>query len=268
MKEFRRNAFPRFLICLMAGLVWLLFPVKGFAAETEAEYVNESTGYGVYIDDGADLLTDTEEKSVMEIMKPITEYGNIIYLTTERHNYAETGEYVEKYYLSNFGPRVSGIVYCIDNDLGYDYVYSEGDAYDIVGRSFALTITDNVYMYSTNKQWCEGASAAFTLIYDVLEGKRIAQPMKYICNALLALLLGFLICFLIVNSKSKLKSASAAELVEGSMRAVKFEGVEIQHINQTRRYSPKSSSSGGGGSHGGGGGGGGGHHGGGGGHAH
>lgn len=251
---------------LLPTLVFLLLsPVSN--AAPDAKYVNGDTGYGVYIDDGADLLSSAEEDAIAKVMQPITQYGNIIYLTTESHNYHETGNYVEKYYLSNFGAYESGIVYCIDNDLEYDYVYAEGDAYDIVGKSFADTITDNVYMYSAREEWYEGAEAAFSMIYDVLEGKRIAQPMKYICNTFLALLIAFLVNFLIVNSKSKLKAVSNAEMVEGSLKAVRFNGINTQFINQTRQYSPQSSG-GSGGHGGGGGGGGGGHHGGGGGHSH
>ena len=250
---------------LLSALVFFLLSPDSWAAP-DARYVNDETGYGVYIDDGADLLSSAEEDAIAKVMQPITQYGNIIYLTTESHNYHDTGIYVENYYLSNFGAYESGIVYCIDNDLEYDYVYAEGKAYDIVGKSFADTITDNVYMYSAREEWYEGAEAAFGMIHNVLEGKRIAQPMKYICNTFLALLIAFLVNFLIVNNKSKLKAVSNAEMVEGSMKAVRFNGINTRFINQTRRYSPQSSgSSGGGGHHGGGGGG---HHGGGGGHSH
>lgn len=278
MKEFKMKMF-RSVIATFFALTLVFVPIMSVMAAEEdevvtspsgAKYTNPSTGYGVYIDDTADLLNDSEEQELIKIMTPVTEYGHAIYLTTEAHTFQTTGAYVEDYYLSNFGAYKSGIVLCIDNDLEYDYVYSEGKIYDTVGKSFADTITDNIYRYSMKEQWFQGASVAFDQIYKVLEGKRIAQPMKYICNTFLGLLIALMINFLIVNNKSKLKGVSTTEMVEGSLKQVQFNGVSTQFINQSRVYSPRSSSSSGGGSHGGGGhhGGGGGHHGGGGGHSH
>ena len=39
----------------------------------EAVYQNEETGFGVYLEDAADLLTDSEEEQLAQAMIPIRE---------------------------------------------------------------------------------------------------------------------------------------------------------------------------------------------------
>jgi len=258
------KAFNRFLISSILIVVLLSTTVITAKAsgddKHDAEYKNKETGYVAYIEDRADLLTKSEEKELLEVMKPITQYGNAVYLTLEDNPRSSTASYTEHYYLDELGAYESGIIFCADTYYDYDYMYAEGDIYDLIGKSYATTITDNVYMYD----YYEGATKAFTMAYDVIEGRRIAQPMKYICNTFLGLLISLLACFLVINQKSKLKNASQADIIAGSVRNIGLDNVGVNYLYQTKKYSPRSSSSSGGGH----GGGGGGHHGGGGGHSH
>ena len=100
----------------------------------------------------------------------------------------------------------------------------------------------------------------------LLQGQKIARPMKVVCTAFMSLLVSFLICFFIVNGASKIQNTSSAEMLSGASKSLRYTTPRVIRTGQTRTYSPQSSGSsgGGGGSRGGGGGGhsgGGGHHG-------
>ena len=96
-----------------------------------------------------------------------------------------------------------------------------------------------------------------------MRGMKISRPMKYTSNALLAVVLGFLTCFIFARKGAKMKAANVRDLLEATNSKVELSPVETVFINQTKVYDPPSSSSGGGGGGGHSGGGGGGHSGGG-----
>lgn len=267
-------------------VVILIFATTGISAfakkssksedDYDQYYKNKETGYEAVVDDQADLLSERAEKELMETLKEITQYGNAIYLTMEGYKSgSDTTSKVEDYYLSNFGAYESGAVYCAHCNKnrpdgygeyeGYDYLYTEGEMFDIIGKSKCRSITDNVY----DEYYEDGAKIAFEQVLVLCQGGKIAEPMKVICSIFFSLMLALLINYSIVSSKSKLKRISTAEMVSGAVHHVNILHTNNEFINQTRTYSPRSSSSGGGGGyHGGGGHGGGGHHGGGGGHGH
>ena len=223
-------------------------------------YTNENTGYGVFIVDTADYLADWQEEALVSSMAPITSYGYVVFYsrpTTEQ----DIGKMSEWLALDCFGSYVSSVVLAFDPST--IYIYSEGDLYDTIGKNYSRTITDNVYKKAPPGQEYEGSVAAYEMIYQVLDGQRIAQPMKYICNGLLAVLLALFFNFLIVHNRSKLKSASDDELLAATTKSFRFHSPEFSITHSDKVYSPRSSGGGSGGH----GGGGGGHHGGGGGHS-
>ena len=97
-----------------------------------------------------------------------------------------------------------------------------------------------------------------------MEGRHIAQPMKYISNALLAIAIALLINYFVVRMLSRSRKASTSQLIDGTSYKTEIKNPRTEFVKQTKRYSPQSSSSSGGGgggrSGGGGGGGGGGGH--------
>lgn len=264
------------ILCKLISFAFLVLiavtsvSIESYADNGYASYVNSSTGYSAVIYDTADYLTDGEETALIEEMKPITEYTNVFFLTDENNRYY-TESYSKNLCIStlenSFGYYSDAVIYLIDNE--YDYIYAQGTTYDVITTQKAYSITDNVYNYSADGLYYKAASRAFSDIYALLDGRKIAEPMKYICNVFIALLAAFLINYCIVSRMSKLKKATSQDLVMGSLRSVEVRNINPILVNTTRVYSPQSSGGGGGGSHGGGGhGGGGGHHGGGGGHSH
>lgn len=242
------------LLCFVL-LFNMLLPVSVSADEWD------NGQYEVVIEDDAELLSDSQELMLTEIMDRLSVYGNVAFKSIET-NYQSTGSYAAQYYLETFGDT-SGTVFLIDMDNRYIWIYSNGAFYDVVTKSYADVITDNVYKYASAKDYFLCAYYAYEQELTLLEGQSISQPMKYISNVLLAIALGMVLNYIIVRIVSRKRKASDAELIEGIERYCLFDYKGLQYTNSTRVYSPRSSGSGGGGGSRGGGGG---SHGGGGGH--
>lgn len=229
---------------------------------TGLSYTNDTTGYKAMVDDQAALLTTDEQARLLEDMKPITEYGNVAFNSVSS-NLSTTDSYASNYYHYNFS-KESGTLFFIDMDNRKIYIFSDGDIYRTINKSYANTITDNVYTYASKGDYYGCASKAFSQIYSVLEGGRIAQPMKYTSNILFAIVLALFINYIIVKGMSSMRKASPEELMGGIFVSQKFDDFNAKYEYETREYSPQSDGGSGGG---GGGGGGGGSSGGGGGHS-
>lgn len=254
--------FSRRLATILCVLVCILgTTVCAFAADPA--YTNADTGYAVLVEDDADLLTDSEENALVSDMDDITAFGNVAFKSIDT-NYTSASSYASEYYHDTFG-RSSGTLFLIDMDNRKIYIFSDGDVYGIVTRSRAETITDNVYRYASNGDYYGCASEAYSEIYTILNGNAIAQPMKYISNALLAILIALLINFIIINRVTRLRRAGIGPMIHAARSSFSYTEPEAHFINETKRYSPVEHSSGGGGGFSGGGGGGGGFSGGGGG---
>lgn len=236
----------------------------GKAASSNVVYTNPATGYEVYIDDRADLLNNSEEARLLESMKPVTEFGGAAFATTAS-NRGTAREYAEDLYLACFGHE-SGTLFLIDMSSRYLYIASDGFVYSVINTGRALTITDNVYSYARGGDYLACAEAVFGQINTLLIGGKIAQPMKYASNILLALILSLLLNYLIVRLQAANFKPSEEDIL-GAVRisfSMSSPGAVMTHT--TRVYDPPASS----GSDGGGrdsGGGGGGFSGGGGGHS-
>lgn len=197
------------------------------------------------------------QTALLEDMKSITEYGHAIFLTVAENPYSSANSYARNFCLDTFG-RQSATVFIIDMDTRYIRIYSQEAISYIITDDYSETITDNVYTYASDMEYYTCASTAFKQMTSVLEGKRIAQPMKYICNALFAVAIALLVNYFIVMGVSRSKKPSTKQLVNSTYSKVEIYNARANFTNQTKRYSPQSS--GGGGGHGGGGGGGGGGH--------
>ncbi len=233
----------------------------------DIDKINPDTGYRVVIYDGADLLSSSEMKQLAEEMAGITNYGHVCLLTTDDNKYNDVQYYAEEVYDDLFGYD-SGTMFVIDMDTRYLWIQSDGDVLKVITRSYSEDITDNVYKYASNGNYYACASKVFEQETKLLSGQKIARPMRYISNALFALLLSFLINFLYVSRVSKIQNTSGEEMLSGAHKSLRYTPPAVIKTGETKTYSPQSSGSsgGGGGSRGGHSGGGGGHHGGGGGH--
>lgn len=232
-----------------------------YALSLEPEH-NKTSKYKVVIEDDAELLDEDELARLMEEMIPLTEYGHIAFKTIS-DNYTYTSSYASEFYHERFGTE-SGTLLLIDMDNRMIYIFSDGNNHNVITNNKADIITDNVYTYASDERYYECASVAFEQMYTLLQGGKIAEPMRHISNIFIAITIGFFTTFIYVLISSGVKKASSREILKGCNVSFKVADAYGVKTGQTRVYSPQDSggSSGGGGGGGGGGGssgGGGGH---------
>lgn len=241
----------RWLIAVMMMLTALVLSCQ------PAIKVQAAGDYTLIIEDDADLLTDEEEAQLAQVMEPITAYGHVMFKTISEPIHQETARFAKSYYHQKFGDD-SGTLFVIDMDNRMLYIFSDGAIYKTITKSKAETITDNVFRMARAEDYYGCAASTFEQIGKLLNGDKIAQPMKYASNAVLAIILALLINFIIIKTVSMAKPASDRQLLK--LAEVHFEGRPSPPIYryETKIYNPSSSDSGGssGGSSGGGGGGG------------
>ncbi|MBQ6489717.1 MAG: TPM domain-containing protein [Solobacterium sp.] len=247
--------------CIIAVFV-LVLPV---CAEGGPLYTDPDTGYSVYIQDDADILSPEEEAKLAEDMKPVTEFGNAVFVSNTEYN-SSTPQLAKEYYRTYSGTD-SGTLFMVDMYNRYIYIYSDGEIYKTVTRSYADTITDNTYAKASKGLYYECASEAFGQIHTLLEGGKVARPMKVITNILMAVCIAVILNYELVMISRRKKYVSAAQAAEAISSFAAIAAITPKFLKRTKTYIPPASVSSGGGSSGGysGGGGGGGFSGGGGG---
>lgn len=221
-------------------------------------YVNEENNYKVLLDDAAELLSETEIQKLVENMKGLTKYGTVAFATTD--SWSQSTEKFAKYFCEAYIREDEGVVFVIDMYNRYIWMYPVGKNMEkVLSDDYCTLITDNVYTYATDKKYYKCAKEAFSQAETLLSGHRIAEPMRWISNGLLALVFAFLINFIIVKCVSASKKASNREVLDSLPHSCRVKNINVALTNVTKKYSPRSSKGGGGGRSGGGGG----HHGGG-----
>lgn len=222
-------------------LFLIIISIYKVSAISIDEYINEETNYKVIIEDDANLLSEAEIYNLKEDMMVLTEYGNVAFKTINENSYS-TSTYASNYYHKIFGTE-SGTLFLIDMDNRYIYIFSDGYNYKIITTSKANIITDNVYKYASNQQYYECASKAFEQVGTLLEGGKIAEPMRYISNILIAFTIAFFINFVIVLFNTKIKKAHNKEIVSNCNVAFDVKNVHVIKTGTHRVYSPRSDSS-------------------------
>ena len=243
---------------ILSGLMLSIMVIGMISLPARADgsffvYTNPQTGYSIYIDDGEDLLTDSEEAALIEDMKPVTEFGNAGFITCE-NNDQSTSSYSSQRYAALFGTE-SGSLLVIDMGMREFYIKNNGEISKVITNAYSNTITDNIYKYASNGDYYTCASTAFSEILILLEGGKIAQPMRFISAALFALILGLLINYLLVRAVTAPNPAGSSEIIDAANVDFRLRNPGSHHIKTTKVYSPRSSGGGGGGGSRGGGGG-------------
>ena len=256
--------------CLLAAFLLAFLPGRSLlAAEPEywsweegagdLIYSNEETGYGAYIRDEEDLLSEEEENSLAETMKAATAYGNVLFLSADGDN-MDPEDYLETYYADWL--LEDGTVFFVEMSVRELRLENSGSVRWTITPSYSNTITDNVYRMASEGDYYGCANEAFAQCITLLEGGRIARPMKYICNALLALILALLINYAAVRISNRNHRITDKELDKQITDSLVLGAATKKRIAHRKRDSGSSSSggsfsSGGGGGFSGGGGGGG-----------
>lgn len=228
--------------CAALGIfVLTLSPLFRMKASAAALYTNPETEYAVILEDDADLLTDEEEADLAEQMKGITKWGNAAFKSIDE-NHTSTERYIENYYKEKFGQN-SGTVFLIDMDNRNIWIKNNGEISLVVTNSYSDTITDNSYRYASRGDYYGCAKKVFGEIETLLSGRRIAQPMKYVSNAILAMILALLFNYFLMRRTAKNRVPERHELLAGMRHHYVLTNQAAEHLRQTKRYDPQSSDS-------------------------
>ena len=219
----------------------------------DAAYVNPETGYEAYIIDDEDLLdADEEERLLSNYLVRVTEYGGAAFVTTSSGDAEQTA----KDYCYELFNNESATTLLIDMGDRRISIMSSGGINKRINRNYANIITDNIYRYATRGDYYYCAGEGFDEILILLDGGRIAQPMRYISNLLLAAVLALLINFIYVWVKKGRVSIDNEALITAAAGAVIAGAVGKNLVSSHRSRRSSDSGSGSGGGFGGGGGGG------------
>lgn len=240
-----------------AGMVLVLSIVCFWGIEAQAAvplYINPETDYVVIVEDDADLLTDVEEELLAEEMEAITKWGNVGFKSID-DNSTTAENYLDFYYWELFQEE-SGIVFLIDMDNRMLWIKCDGKISKIVTDAYCDTIADNVYRYASREDYYGCAQRVYRQAVSLMSGRSIAMPMKYISNALLAVIAALLLNYWIMRRMAKNSMPTQKDWLRNVNSHYSLTNTRADYINTTKTYDPPSSSSSGGSSGGGGGGGG------------
>ena len=248
-----RKTMSVLLALLLAGMTFL--PI---AAGEGTRETNPETGYTLVIQDEGGLIDSAETESVREAMRPILQYANVGLLTYP--NSGSSGNpatKAQKWGDSIFGSNARFTVFIIDMNARHLDIYASKPLSGTMTAAEENSIADNVYRYASRGDYAECARETFRQIEKVLKGEKIATPMKYVSNALLAVIMAVLGAFLLISGWIRKEQAvSMPAVVKGA--AAGAATVVLGNTLKKVVHHESSSGHGGGGFGGGGGGGGGG----------
>lgn len=225
-----KHILTAFVFCLILSASTI--PVCASAVSAS----NEETGYVYVLDDSADFLTDSQENSLQKQLYDLTAYCNVAFVTTTEHSKSSTKDFAADYFDDIFGPHANGTIFVIDRCLNEIYLYSDGQAHKIITNSRARSITDNTYTYARDKDYYTCANKTFAQIETLMQGKRIAEPMRYLCSALLAIVAALFLNLFFALWSSRSHKADRRQVMTGLYAQMQIHNPRTQFIRQTRTY--------------------------------
>ena len=243
------------LFVLLMFFILLLISVT----QVKATNLNDENKYAdtsIIIEDDANLLTKEEKYQLKQKMAVLSEYGYVMFKTTNIAGSGNSLKYIQDYYYSKLQNN-SGVAFYIDMNNRQVCACATGGLDKIITGSKCDTIMDNVYVYARKGNYYECAKETFSQMDKLLKGKKIEESMKYICNAFLSVMISLFTSYGIFMMMSRNKKASKDDLINECDVTLEHSDIMVKKTGSHRVYSPISDSgSSGGGSFGGGGGGG------------
>jgi len=216
-------------------------PSFGILTDTGLEWRNADTGFRVVILDEIDLLTPLEERQLLGDMQPLTEYGNAAFWSTREYSSDE----IEQARLKrrDLFELESGTILVVNMEIRRVTIQSYGDMYDVLTVQRANSITNNVRNSLTRGEYYTAAQKAFQQMNSLLRGNRIAQPMKHLSNACVALMVGLMLTLArVFRQSSTFRKADETQVIGAT--ALAFAAAGVVSRGQRREYDPPSSDSG------------------------
>ena len=235
----------------------VLLVLSMFATPAAGDVIaEEDTGYSLIIQDDAGLLThSTYEAQVAEAMRPILQYANVGFLTRPAGDSMRgtSAAKAEEWGYSKFG-NTRFTVFIIDMSTRHLDIFASKPLSNVLTSEAENTIADNVYKLASDGDYAACAVKAFNQIEWVLKGEKIPTPMKYISNALIALIAAILLAYVLISGWARKEQAvSMPNVVKGA--AVGAATIVTANTLKKVVHHESSRGSGGGGFGGGGGGG-------------
>lgn len=235
MKLIRRHD----VLCVAALIIAVMFALFAGAQEVFAD--EPTTNYQVVIYDDADLLSAEEEIQLYNDMLPLAEYGNVVFTSVELEGW-QYEKFAEDTYYNLFGNQ-PGVLLQIDMG-NRKLTLSTSARMDKMVGSERDSIIDNVYKLATNGDYYGCASKCFSQVYDVINGQKIAHQMKYIDNAIFALILALILNFFVVFATTR-RRINKKKVLGEIVITTAITDLYIEHGKVTKRKTPKSSGGGG-----------------------
>ena len=186
-----------YAIILCLGIVGICLLVSAQTLTAQALGTGDVQGHA-YINDSAELLTDSEEQELYETMKPGLEYGNMVFITIDDALGYNSSDYIEMLYQTSSQLKGSdSVIYMIDMDNRLLWITGYGALKETINPDYANLITDNVYRYASDGRYGECAIMGYAQIVSRITGGRVSGPLRTAGNFSIALILSVVICFLI-----------------------------------------------------------------------
>ena len=229
--------------CISTFMIGKSYALDQSAFLSSSVYQNSDTGYTAYIDDEEDLLSSSEEENLLKKLVPLTQYGNVAFLSGRGEYSAATT--IRDFYNEVFYGK-SGLIFFIDMENREIRIQSGGAFYRTISSDVANSITDNVYVFASNGDYYRTAAVAFSQVKAKMEGRFVATPMRWISNFFLAIFLGLLFNFTMLLMTWK-QNRAGSKAVLGALRPnMILDNREVIMTNQTKvRLSSSSSRRGG-----------------------
>ena len=241
----------KILIAVMI-LTLALLPLACANGEDIRE-TNEETGYTLVIHDEGNLVDTAEIDAVTESMRPVLQYANAGFLTyPSGGSTSNSATKAQKWGDSTFGSGSRFTVFIIDMSTRHLDIYASKPLSGILTAAEENSIADNVYRFATRGDYAGCAKETFSQIEKVLKGEKIATPMKYISNAVLALIAAIFAAYLLISGWARKEQAVSMPTV---VKAAAAGAATVVVANKLKKVVHHESSKGGGGGFGGGGGG-------------
>lgn len=99
------------MITLILVIIELLF--LDYTCVSAMTNIDTTNNYKIIIEDDANLLTETEEQKLKVTMSALTEYGNVMFKTTNITTNYKPLKYIRNYYYSTLANQ-KGVAFYID----------------------------------------------------------------------------------------------------------------------------------------------------------
>ena len=223
-------------------LIFTLILAISFAFNPiRAKADNETSAYEVLVFDDADILSDDEEIALYESMERILPYGNAFFYSTELDPSEDAQKAAEDAYYFMYENQ-PGVILQFDMTNRQITLSASTDMEKILHKE-RDSIVDNIYRIASQGDYYACAAECFDEIVLVINDGQIAHSMKYINNAILALIVALMINFFFVFINSRQDTSYKAYMLKSVFETETLKNIKVKETKKTKTYAPITTSS-------------------------